>query len=98
MTVKIVGDELQCPKCQGGHMHHVAIDVVSRREDAPKHRHYRIDVMNEFDRRPDRFDIDDNGTEHGRRGSVGIEFQCEGCGIVSTLNIVQHKGRTLVDW
>jgi rubredoxin len=29
---------------------------------------------------------------------IGIDLWCEGCGKTSTLEILQHKGQTLIEW
>ncbi|WP_139103253.1 hypothetical protein [Pararhodobacter sp. CCB-MM2] len=81
-----------CPHCEYNYLHHLPPAVYYvRGEDDPvvsvwagsKSKH----MLNR-----------DSGNPSARRGSVEIEFWCEGCQKHSVLQFAQHKGCTFVKW
>jgi len=85
-------DELLCPKCEGEWMHQGLVEVFDRGEDeSGSHIHTSagtgsISVDRDMSKNPSL-----------RRQGIRIHFKCEmGCN--SVLDIVQHKGFTLVSW
>lgn len=80
---------LYCPKCQGKHTSHGLPVVYMRLEDD-----YLVEV--EADGEIYRFPNHLSNNPSPRRGAVVIPIKCEVCGPVGALNIVQHKGETMV--
>ena len=80
---------LRCPKCGDDYLHHGTVVIYGRAEDQPT----TVAVS----------DISDPtiiGRENPspRRDAVGIVMDCEGCGPVGELCILQHKGQTFLEW
>ena len=86
-------EELGCPSCGGGYLHHDGVQVFDRGEDAPKGLHVRWEAGEA------RVCIDElRENPSSRRGAITIRFHCEGCPAKPKLAIVQHKGMTYVGW
>jgi predicted RNA-binding Zn-ribbon protein involved in translation (DUF1610 family) len=87
--------DLLCPRCGADYLHHVAVTVYDRREDAPTVVETRIsgsiisiNASSSGDNNPSR-----------RRDGLAIDFYCEGCGDAPIqLCIAQHKGATEIGW
>lgn len=80
---------LKCPVCHGDNVHHRAVDVFDRDEDAAGI-HVRVDrgsvtTDTNMDMNPSR-----------RRHGLRIRLGCEECNSDSELLISQHKGETEV--
>lgn len=87
------GHALLCPHCGFDYLHHkLATSYDPDGEDAD---HGRIAQVSE-----DQVIVLTNaemaGNQSPRRNSILILFECEGCGKLSQLNIIQHKGQTFV--
>lgn len=81
---------LPCPVCGDEYMHHGTVRVYERvREDEPG----TITEINQSVK----MTAAPSKALPGRRGTVEIDFTCEN-GHKSTLQIMQHKGNTLVKW
>lgn len=105
------GDEsatVMCPHCGGHATHHDRVDVFDRVEDKEAGAHVAVMCVEEFDpitRKVDhdvkttevRVSSDMTGNPSGRRNAVRVQLWCEGCRKRFHLNIVQHKGMTLLD-
>lgn len=84
--------ELVCPLCGKSYLHHYRVDVFERAEDQIKDIHVSVHQGKAtFDN-----NLADNPSV--RRHGVSVYFHCEGCSANSVLNLVQHKGSTLVDF
>ena len=82
---------LMCRHCGGDYLHQGAVGVWNREEDqnVPG---FMVDITGgiriaEAERNPS-----------PRRSGVSIMFDCEQCGIVGKLFIIQHKGQTFIGW
>jgi hypothetical protein len=84
------GAELVCPVCQGSYLHHGAVEVFDRNEDATKGLHVLIE--NETVTADGNLDGNPSSRRHGLR----IAIECE-CGEHFSLKIAQHKGQTYMD-
>ena len=89
---------LTCPLCSEEYLHHGAVTVWNRAEDAEVGRLTTVsgDVL-----------IDaQNATMEGcpsrRRDALSIEFRCEHCHDKNDkslhLDVIQHKGNTFLQW
>jgi ribosomal protein S27AE len=86
-------DEIQCPKCRHGFMHHHTVNLYNRaEEDDPTGVHVRA--------RAKGLEINRSmvGNPSYRRDGLTIALECEQCGNTSVLNIYQHKGVTYIGW
>lgn len=79
---------LLCPHCGAEQMHHGAVEIFDRPEDAPSASHVVVDGESI------RIDRDGTGNPSLRRHGLRIRLWCEICSSVSQLNIAQHKGDT----
>ena len=85
-------DALQCPECSEGNLHQSSVIVLVR--------------PNGEDREALAVYVDGEcGSTHSaphegdaRRQSIRIHFDCEMCGHVGQLRIIQHKGSTYMEW
>jgi hypothetical protein len=82
--------KLLCPSCDGDYLHHGAVEVWDRAEDAPG-------SMARVENGTVTVAAKEAGFL-GRRGDVRILFNCEGCRAELELRIVQHKGQTFMAW
>jgi hypothetical protein len=88
---------LCCPSCGEPHsaLHHGGVDVYWRNyEDSPigtkvRNEWKAVDVTNHADMEM---------CPSSRRSGLYITFNCETCGTVEDLAIVQHKGTTYISW
>lgn len=86
-------DILLCPECGELHLHHYEVEhLIMRREDVPLK---TVVVRANGTRREWPAHPSDYG---GRRGAVRIHFVCECCTAMPVLQLMQHKGRTHVEW
>lgn len=90
---------LLCPFCGGDSLHHAAITVHERKEDESG----VLVVVGESRAIVTSLEHD-SALFAGRRNDLAITFFCEYCaqsadGLrTSRLQIMQHKGRTIVEW
>jgi hypothetical protein len=90
-------DVLLCPACGSNFLHHAQVNVYERPDGE--------------DRQSFKTTVSDGTIEHRkvseyshiqnpspRRDAITINFWCEICGKRSVLNIIQHKGETMVRW
>ncbi|MDR1084787.1 MAG: hypothetical protein LBP22_07985 [Deltaproteobacteria bacterium] len=86
---------IQCPKCHCGNLHHVKVEIFSRQED-------KGEVFNTVFSKGTQISIDKileaSDNPSSRREGLKIWFTCENCDLYSALNVVQHKGETLLYW
>jgi hypothetical protein len=79
-----------CPHCGLEYTHHYGVEIFDRDdEDSETGRHVTVRNKRAF--------IESNvqeGNPSCRRDGILIHFYCESCNAISTLSIVQHKGRT----
>lgn len=82
---------LNCP-CGSGYLHHGAVQLYSRDEDAMTGRHAVVTDLSIH------VDADMTGNTSPRRGSIRIEFRCELCDAAYDFCLFQHKGQTFTQW
>lgn len=89
----IDGDNLLCPKCGSGNLHHSSVTTFFRDcEDSDATRAVLSKRATTIDRVP-------CSAVPGRRDSLRITFWCEHCDEKEyVLEIEQHKGSTLIAW
>jgi hypothetical protein len=88
-------DVLACPNCDSFYLHHDAVTVYDRDEDASDVTQVRVEngvattmtIPNDVSRNPS-----------SRRHGMAIEFWCEGCGGEFELTIAQDRGVTEIGW
>lgn len=82
-------DVLVCPACGGENLHQLYAQVVMRqREDEVKPLAVYVDRSGVSAARAQE--------KRTRRDAVRIHFRCEHCPQMSCLEILQHKGQTLI--
>jgi hypothetical protein len=88
-------DELACPSCGGGNLHHSTITVFSRREDEAEVLQTKVCGV-----RGTVTVTRDAGADNPsrRRDGIAIGFYCETCRVAPELTIAQHKGSTFINW
>lgn len=90
---KYFGNTLIGPnRCEN--LHQISMEYFDRREDSEKGLHVYAQLGKQLL-------VDDKmtGNPSQRREGIKIRFSCECCnGEIHTLNIVQHKGMTLMFW
>ncbi len=82
-----------CPSCSGTNLHHTRVDVFDlAHEDAPTGVHVTI--------RGTQLHVDTDLTANpsARRHGLRIVFRCETCPARPVLTLIQHKGRTEMQW
>ena len=95
LTFDLFANHLSCPHCGGECMHHGAVTIYDRKEDAP--RVTKIEVRN-CSALITRADSEASGNPSDRRHGMAIEFRCEDCEATSKFLIAQHKGQSFVGW
>ena len=95
MTIKTDGKYLLCPCCGETYLHHGAIDIFTRHEDAEETLHTSVTGFHTTTALV-KSDTVDNPS--GRRYGLRIGFWCEVCGEESALTLAQHKGNTHIEW
>lgn len=85
-------NELLCPRCGGGNLHHGLIEAHERNEDSGPGVKVVIDGTH-----LQAYPVPANDMPW-RRNQLVITFRCEGCEECSSLEIRQHKGSTIVQW
>lgn len=89
-------ETLLCPTCGEANLHHGLVRVWSREEDEPV---LLTRIAADGTLFMERLEPGHRaGNPSARRGAVSIAFNCEMCGEVGDLCIVQHKGQTSVGW
>ena len=83
---------LRCPQCTEAYLHHRAVDIFARSEDAQNGMHVHVEGD----------DVSLNGDLAGnpspRRQGLLLRFACELCEAETSLAIVQDKGMTIMLW
>jgi hypothetical protein len=85
------GAQLICPNCGENYLHHGAVEVFDRTEDANAGIHATVwdGTM--------QVSTDMDGNPSDRRHGVNIYFTCELCDKRTLLTIAQHKGNTYLN-
>jgi len=100
--IKIADDAVACPKCGEQYVHATSVDVWAREKEDGPGVITRTEVPRNggpIDKRPGAVTTSFKNVGEWRRDGLQIRFACEQCGdIPQTLQIVQHKGMTLVEW
>ena len=96
------GNNIVCPNCGNGYLHHESVGIWDRGEDDVNGKNLLITGIGDWNDKPLSFRFND---EHGmtwnpspRRGGIRIQFSCECCSAVPVLAIYQHKGCTIIEW
>lgn len=92
--------ELECPRCGASLLHHGAVTVFDRGEDADRE---TMTTISGGTVSMATVESGGSGNPSGRRDGLAIRFWCEGCGgdtpdDVIELTIAQHKGATEIGW
>lgn len=94
--------ELVCPHCGGTHLHHDAVEVYFRQEDAAEGVAVTVNGWAHHNPVGNADVVGLNANQEGnpspRRDGLVVHLWCEECGKHPLLHLVQHKGATLVDW
>jgi hypothetical protein len=88
---------LECPRCRGEwfYLHHDRVESFERGEDAKCVNKTTITgKMTAVDHVPN----GGSGNPSPRRHGLRIHFWCEACGDGLILNLLQHKGATILEW
>lgn len=93
-TYDDLGQGLLCPSCGSSYLHHEAIDIFERPEDADVVLHTTASgtVVTRL------VATGESENPSGRRNGLFITFWCEGCDTTPILDILQHKGVTYLRW
>jgi len=84
---------LVCPSCNNAYLHQLDVTVYQRvKEDGPA----RKTVAPTGGGPASEYFVQSGAP--GRRDTIEIAMDCEGCRAQLTLEIQQHKGQTLVRW
>ena len=86
------GSVVICPSCGGTYIHHDRIEVFDRSEDSNTGLHVTVAAGKATT------DTSQNENPSLRRDGISIHFWCENCDAKPVLNIVQHKGQTMIDF
>ena len=86
------GALLECPACNGNHLHHEKIEVFERADDESTGVHVSVTNGKVIE------DKNMTGNTSSRRHGLSIYFKCEQCPATPVLTIAQHKGNTWVDF
>jgi hypothetical protein len=94
-TFDLYANHLCCPRCNGECLHHGAVTIFDRKEDAKEvmiievenliAKSYVADNINSFN-------------PSSRRNAVTVQFWCEECDGYSEFCITQHKGTSFFGW
>lgn len=92
--------ELECPRCRASLLHHGAVKVFDRHEDAAS---VTMTTVSGGTVSMATVGAVGSGNPSSRRDGLSIRFWCEGCGgdtpdDVIELTIAQHKGATEIGW
>lgn len=82
------GSILLCPNCGDYGLHHRAIEIFDRKEGDEKGLRVAVSNMKA------KIDTELTGNPSKDRNGLKLYFSCESCDAISSLSIVQHKGRT----
>jgi hypothetical protein len=88
-------DALRCPRCLELYLHHEAVTVFNRGEDAE-----RTTVTSIRDGHANTSIMNSSECENpsSRRHGLTISFWCEMCDAKPVLTLAQHKGQTFFAW
>jgi hypothetical protein len=89
-----LGFGLICPSCGGGCLHHEAVDIFERAEDAAFVLH--TTASDTVTTKVEAADASENPSP--RRNGLFITFSCEECSATPILDLRQHKGVTYLRW
>ena len=88
---------LQCPHCNGEHLHHIRTEVYCRAdEDANYGTMLIADECSRWNHV--KFESSFSNNPSTRRNGIRILFYCETCPERPILNIIQHKGSSYIVW
>ena len=88
----INSDPMTCPSCGFNYLHHEQVEVFPRpKEDAERYVGFEVSRQGLRTIPPDT-------NPSSRRDGLRIRFSCEGCDLLPSLTIVQHKGQTFMEW
>jgi ribosomal protein L37AE/L43A len=97
ITYEVMSDEkIRCPKCHSVNMNHDKVEVFNRKEDEECVFYSSVSQEGLVSRHDNPEDSKNNPS--ARRHALKIWFSCEECDFRAALNIVQHKGSTLLYW
>jgi hypothetical protein len=85
-------DMLKCPSCDWNNLHHVSVEIFEREEDASAGVHVQVEGKRVW------VDADLTDNPSARRDGMLIRFTCETCNATPTLQMLQHKGSTYMEW
>jgi len=89
--VEGAGAELKCPSCGSSFLHHEKVEVFDREDDGKDGLRVGISGGKVS------VDMDLDGNPSRRRNGLCISFWCENCDVKPVMEIVQHKGNTLIN-
>ena len=96
------GNDIVCPNCGNGYLHHESVGIWDRGEDAVNGKILLISGIGDWNNKPLSFTFADENemtwNPSPRRGGIRIQFSCECCSAVPVLAIYQHKGCTNIEW
>lgn len=96
------GDSTPCPNCGSPTLHQETVEVFFRQEDADDGIAVAVQGKAVWSHDPDLIPVAVSTSQAGnpspRRDGVAIRFWCEACPATPVLNIIQHKGDTMVEW
>jgi len=91
-TKSAVLQQLDCPACGNGCLHHGEVVVYDRVEDDPVTLVTRVGMGTKTEI------TNGKGNPSSRRHGLTIEFSCEHCSANPVLELQQHKGSTYLSW
>jgi len=97
---------LICPTCNSEYMHHIGVEMYSRKEDETNDvAHITLNEQHSHGwkvafsaAQPNSVDKDMTGNPSSRRTGLVISIICEQCKQIHKLGIAQHKGQTITRW
>jgi hypothetical protein len=95
---------LVCPRCDFQYLHHCAVTVYDRHEDAEFVTKTKIRCSDTFFEEPHSETVivtersSESRNPSSRRHGLAILFFCEGCHETSELTIAQERGTTILAW
>ena len=91
---------LSCPRCGSGYLHHEAVTIFNRDEDAQE----MVTVVTPTRLSQTQEPSAGSGNPSSRRSGLTVRFTCEECCWelpnvpLMELTIAQHKGATYMEW
>ena len=84
-----------CPSCGDDQIHHEAVTVFDRKEDAPT----TATVIERVNRVSTIIGAQaECANPSPRRNGIAVRFWCETCDKVFEMTLAQHKGCTFLEW